>query len=45
MESNERTEISTEKHAYVSQEVPTWRTCAMCGCGANAKIHRDLPIK
>ncbi len=27
-------------HAYVSQGVPTWRTCAACGLGANARIHK-----
>lgn len=31
---------STEPHLYVSQGVPGWRTCALCGVGANAGIHK-----
>lgn len=40
-------DIRSTPHAYVSQEVPHWRTCALCGAGANAKIHRlvDLVAK
>ena len=29
----------TMPHAYVSQGM-NWRTCAVCGRGANARIHR-----
>lgn len=27
-------------HAYVAPSVPQWRTCAVCGVGANASVHR-----
>jgi 2'-5' RNA ligase len=27
-------------HAYVPQGVGTWRTCAVCGLGANSSVHR-----
>lgn len=30
-------------HSYQSMDVPNWRTCALCGAGANAKIHRKAP--
>ncbi len=30
----------TTPHAYVAPAVRQWRTCAYCGIGANAKVHR-----
>lgn len=38
--ADERRALVTERHAYVPQGVPTWRTCKLCGRGANAAIHR-----
>lgn len=29
-----------EPHAYVAPAVSRWRTCALCGQGANGSIHR-----
>lgn len=31
----------TTPHRYVRPDVPRWRTCALCGIGANAEIHRE----
>lgn len=28
-------------HPYKAIGVPHWRTCAVCGAGANARIHRQ----
>jgi hypothetical protein len=33
--------IHTTPHAYVPSGVPRWRTCQLCGIGANASIHRQ----
>lgn len=27
-------------HRYVRPATPGWRTCTLCGIGANAEIHR-----
>lgn len=35
-----RCERTYEPHAYIPQGVPGWRTCDLCGAGANARIHR-----
>lgn len=31
-------------HRYVATAVSTWRTCALCGRGANAAIHKVAPV-
>jgi hypothetical protein len=30
----------TSRHAYQPTGVPSWRTCAVCGHGANSAIHK-----
>lgn len=41
MTTNELAPIAP--HAYVSTGVSHWRTCAVCGQGANAQVHRAAP--
>lgn len=28
------------RHQYEPTSVPRWRTCAVCGLGANAQVHK-----
>lgn len=42
MENSPRT---NEPHAYQAIGTPGWRTCALCGAGANATIHRKKDQK
>ena len=37
------TNEATKPHAYVREGVGRWRTCAVCGRGANAQIHKPPP--
>jgi hypothetical protein len=34
-----------QPHVYIPLGVPTWRTCALCGRGANARVHRNVAVE
>lgn len=40
METVFTTDMTNEPHQYVAEGPSQWRTCAVCGRGANAGIHK-----